>query len=64
LTAPTVRAQDIDRLLTASVDAGEIPGVSALAVTRDGTRYSGSFGDRAAGAPWTENTVAWLGSAR
>jgi len=62
MTAPTVSTQDIDRLLTAPVHTGEIPGLAALAVTRDGTRYSGSFGDRADRAPWTENTVAWLGS--
>jgi len=62
MTAPTVSTQDIDRLLTAAVDSGEIPGLSALAVTGDGTRYSASFGERADGAPWSENTVAWLGS--
>lgn len=62
MTASTVRTDSIDRFLGAAVDAGEIPGVSALAVTRDGARYSGSFGDRAEGAPWTEHTVAWLGS--
>lgn len=62
MTAPTVSTQDIDRLLAAAVDSGEIPGLSALAVTGDGTRYSASFGERAAGAPWSENTVAWLGS--
>ena len=62
MTAPTVSTQDIDRLLAAAVDSGEIPGLSALAVTRDGTRYSASFGERADGAPWSENTVAWLGS--
>jgi len=62
MTAPTVSTQDIDQFLAAAVDAGDIPGVSALAVTADGVRYSGSFGDRADGAPWTEHTVAWLGS--
>ena len=62
MTAPTVSTQDIDRLLAAAVEPVRVPGVAALAVTRDGTRYSGSFGDRADGAPWTENTVAWLGS--
>jgi len=62
MTARTVHTQDIDQLLTASVDSGEIPGLSALAVTSAGTRYSGSFGARADGAPWTEHTVAWLGS--
>ena len=62
MTAPTMNTQHLDRLLAAAVDAGEIPGLSALAITSDGTRYSGSFGDRADGAPWTENTVAWLGS--
>jgi CubicO group peptidase (beta-lactamase class C family) len=62
MTAPTVSAQHIDRLLGDAVEAGDIPGLSALAVTSDGTRYSGSFGDRAEGAPWSEGTVAWLGS--
>ena len=62
MTTPTVSTQAIDQLLAAPVEAGEIPGVSALAVTRDGARYSASYGNRAGGAPWTENTVAWLGS--
>jgi len=62
MTTPTVSTQAIDQLLAAAVEAGEIPGVSALAVTRDGARYSASYGNRAGGAPWTENTVAWLGS--
>ena len=62
MTASTTNTQHLDRLLAAAVDSGEIPGLSALAVTADGTRYSASFGDRAEGAPWTENTVAWLGS--
>src|ERR1700742_5118605 len=62
MTTPTVSTQAIDQLLAAAVEGGEIPGVSALAVTSGGARYSASYGDRADGAPWTENTVAWLGS--
>jgi len=62
MIAPAWSLQDIDRLLAAAVGSGEIPGVCAVAVTADGTRYSGSFGNRAAGLPWTEDTVAWLGS--
>jgi methyl acetate hydrolase len=62
MTTPTVSTQAIDQLLAAAVEVGEIPGVSALAVTSSGARYSASYGDRADGAPWSENTVAWLGS--
>ena len=62
MTSSTLSAQDIDRLLGAAVEAGEIPGLSAMAVNRNGLRYSGSFGDRGDGAPWTQDTVAWLGS--
>jgi methyl acetate hydrolase len=62
MTAPTRSLADIDRLLAAAVDSGEVPGVCAVAVTADGTGYSGSFGHRAKGVAWTEDTVAWLGS--
>ncbi|MFI6094842.1 serine hydrolase domain-containing protein [Lentzea sp. NPDC051213] len=62
MTAPTMGTQDIDRFLAAAVEAGEIPGVCALAFTRGRARYIGSFGERADGAPWSVDTVAWLGS--
>ena len=62
MTAPTRSLQDIDRLLAVAVDSGEVPGVCAVAVTADGVGYSGSWGHRAKGLPWTEDTVAWLGS--
>jgi CubicO group peptidase (beta-lactamase class C family) len=62
MTVQTVIRQDIDRLLAAAVQSGEIPGVSAVAAASDGTMYSGSFGSRASSRPWSENTVAWLGS--
>jgi hypothetical protein len=36
MTARTVSRQQIDRLLAAAVDSGEISGVSAVAVADDG----------------------------
>ena len=52
----------IDSFLAASVEAGEVPGVCALAATADGVIYSGAFGTRAEADGWTEDTAAWLGS--
>jgi methyl acetate hydrolase len=62
MTTHTMSTREIDQFLATAVADGEVPGLSALAVTDRGVRYAGSFGDRADGAPWTEHTVAWLGS--
>ncbi len=37
---------DIDDVLEAAVDRGEVPGVVAMAATKDGSFYSGAFGKR------------------
>lgn len=54
----------IDDLLRASVAAGDVPGVVAMAVDRHGTIYSGAAGQRALGGdvPMTEDTVFWIAS--
>ena len=36
--------QELDRLLQAAADAGDVPGVVALAATADGVIYQGAFG--------------------
>ena len=52
----------IDNLLASAVEAGEVPGVCALAATGGGTVYRGACGPRSEAGVWTEDTVAWLGS--
>src|SRR5580692_5943427 len=53
------KTSHIDALLRAATNAGEIPGVVALAATDDGTFYEGAFGRRRLGdaAPITRDTV-------
>ena len=53
-----------DALLQGAVDAGDIPGVVAIAVDRDGVIYSGGFGCRVVGQParMTPDTVVWIAS--
>jgi methyl acetate hydrolase len=48
--AAAARSNEIDRLLKARVDAGEIPGVVAMAATEGGVLYEGAFGCRCLGA--------------
>ncbi len=45
------RGHDIDAILKARVDAGDAPGVVAMAATKDAVIYQGAFGVRAKGAP-------------
>jgi methyl acetate hydrolase len=57
--------QDIaDALLQGAVGAGEVPGVVALALDRDGVMYAGGFGSRVAGqaARMRPDTVVWIAS--
>src|ERR1700676_3276991 len=49
--AATRRTGDIDAILKARVDAGDAPGVVAMAATKDSVIYQGAFGVRAKGAP-------------
>src|ERR1700758_4155228 len=54
----------IDHVLRAAVDRGDVPGVVAMAGTREGPVYQGAFGKRALpdGAPMTPDTVFWIAS--
>jgi methyl acetate hydrolase len=55
---------DIDRVLKAAADRGDVPGVVAMAATRDGVCYEGAFGRRAlpSGAAMTPDSVFWIAS--
>jgi methyl acetate hydrolase len=52
------------RVLRETAAAGRIPGVVAMAATRDGPVYEGAFGKRAlpSGADMTTDTVFWIAS--
>jgi CubicO group peptidase (beta-lactamase class C family) len=54
----------IDGVLQEATDRGDIPGVVAMAATRDGSVYQGAFGSRALpdGAAMTADTVFWIAS--
>ncbi len=55
---------NIDRLLSAATDKGEVPGVVALAATAQGPVYQGAAGKRAlpAGPDMTVDSVFWIAS--
>ena len=54
----------IDEVLKKATDRGDVPGVVAMAATRDGPLYQGAFGTRALpdGAAMTPDTVFWIAS--
>jgi CubicO group peptidase (beta-lactamase class C family) len=54
----------IDRVLQAATDRGEIPGVVAMAATRDGPVYQGAYGRRALpdGPAMAADSVFWIAS--
>jgi methyl acetate hydrolase len=54
----------VDRVLREAVERGDVPGVVAMAATRDGHVYEGTFGRRALsdGAMMTADTVFWIAS--
>jgi len=54
----------VDSLLGKATDSGDVPGVVAMATSRDGTLYEGAFGRRILGqdAPMTADTVVWIAS--
>ena len=56
--------QELDRLLQAAADAGDVPGVVALAATADGVIYQGAAGRRRLpdGAPMSLDTMFWIAS--
>src|SRR2546429_8256650 len=53
-----------DRVLRGAVDRGDVPGVVAMAATRDGPVYQGAFGRRALpdGPAMTADAVFWIAS--
>jgi CubicO group peptidase (beta-lactamase class C family) len=55
---------EIDRLLRQKTEAGEIPGVVAIAATGEEVIYQGAFGKRDLGkdAPMTTDSVFWIAS--
>lgn len=54
----------IDAILKSAVEAGDVPGVVAMATTREGTIYEGAFGERLLGSgdAMTLDTVGWIAS--
>lgn len=59
-----MRQAEIDRILRSAIDRGDVPGVVAMAGTREGPVYQGAFGKRALpdGAEMTPDTVFWIAS--
>ncbi len=55
---------NVDALLRTATEAGDVPGVAAVATDRNGTIYEGSFGTRALGeqVEMTLDTVVWIAS--
>ena len=60
----TARNAKIDAALKAAADAGDVPGVVAMATDRTSTIYEGAFGKRVLGEPaaMTLDTVVWIAS--
>jgi CubicO group peptidase (beta-lactamase class C family) len=54
----------VDTMLHRAVEAGDIPGVAAMACTRDAMLYEGAFGSRRLGAnqPMAIDSVVWIAS--
>jgi methyl acetate hydrolase len=54
----------VDTLLDRAVEAGDVPGVAAMACTRDATIYEGAFGTRKLGVnkPMATDSVVWIAS--
>jgi methyl acetate hydrolase len=54
----------IGRVLQSATDRGDVPGVVAMAATREGPVYQGVFGRRALpdGPPMTADSVFWIAS--
>src|SRR5271170_5858861 len=55
---------EIDRVLAAAIERGDVPGVVAMAATRDGVVYQSAFSRRAlpSGAAMTVDSVFWIAS--
>jgi CubicO group peptidase (beta-lactamase class C family) len=56
--------RQVDALLKRATDAGDVPGVVAMATAGDATIYQGAFGTRKLGAakPMAIDTVVWIAS--
>jgi methyl acetate hydrolase len=54
----------VDEVLRAAIGRNDVPGVVAMAATREGMVYQGAFGRRALpdGASMTADTVFWIAS--
>ena len=54
----------LEDALGAAVERGDVPGVVAVVVNREGVLYEGAFGKRnlTTGAPMTIDTVCWIAS--
>src|SRR5467141_2125347 len=54
----------VDQVLQAATDRGDVPGVVAMAATREGPVYQGAFGTRVLphGPAMTSDTVFWIAS--
>ena len=54
----------VDEVLGTAIERGDVPGVVAMAATRDGVIYQGAFGRRVLpeGAVMTADTVFWIAS--
>jgi methyl acetate hydrolase len=55
---------EVDQVLKAATDRGDVPGVVAMAATREGSVYQGAFGRRTLpdGPAMTVDTVFWIAS--
>ena len=60
----TARKNKIDALLQRAVEAGDVPGVIAMATDRNGVIYEAAYGKRVLGQPaaMTTDTVVWIAS--
>ena len=58
------RKAKIDSLLQRAAEAGDVPGVIAMATDRNGVIYEGAYGKRVLGQPaaMTADTVVWIAS--
>ncbi len=60
----STRNARINAVLCGAAEAGDVPGVVAMATDRDGVIYEGAFGKRVLGQPepMTPDTVVWIAS--
>jgi methyl acetate hydrolase len=59
-----VLKHEADSMLNQAIEAGDIPGVAAMACTRDAMLYEGAFGTRKLGVnkPMAIDSVVWIAS--